>query len=107
MLDKNVSVKYMLKWYRYGNTEYKSATIVRDSMSTMEKLKNGMLYDWKELMRSSNLSRVVWIFCPGHADVAGNERADMLAGETVLGQAVPLDLVTVIATLAEIMVQQQ
>ena len=43
----------------------------------------------------------MWIFCPGHAGVAGNERADKLAGEAVLGEAVPLDAATVIATLTE------
>ena len=36
-----------LKWLK--DTEFESATIVTDSMSTLEKVKNGMLYaDWKE-----------------------------------------------------------
>ena len=96
-----VAITEALKWLR--DTEYESATIVTDSLSTLEKVKIGLLYaDWKESIRSaSNLARVVWIFCPGHAGVAGNERADKLAGEAVLGEAVPLDAATVIATLTE------
>ena len=61
-----------------------------------------MLYaDWKEAIRCRNLYRVVWIFCLRHAGVAGNERADKLAGEAVLEEAVLLDPATVIATLTE------
>ena len=40
-------------------------------------------------------------FCPGHAGVAGNERSGNFAGEAVLGEAVPLDPATVVATLTD------
>ena len=61
-------------------------------MSTLEKVRGTKLYDeWKHLIRGSKLSRVVCIFCPGHAGVAGNERADVLAGEAVVGEAISLD----------------
>ena len=35
--------------------------------------------DWRTAMHSLRLQRLVWIYCPGHAGVSGNERADRLA----------------------------
>ena len=85
-----VAITEAFRWLK--DTDYESATIVTDSMSTLEKVRRTMLYDeWKHLIRRSNLSRVVWIFCPGHAGVAGNERADVLAGEAVVGEPIALD----------------
>ena len=95
-----VAITEAFRWLK--DTDYESATIVTDSMSTLEKVRRTMLYDeWKHLIRRSNLSRVVWIFCPGHAGVAGNERADVLAGEAVVGEPIALDPPTVMAALTE------
>ena len=95
-----VAITETFKWLM--TTEYESATIVTDSMSTLAKIRNSMLHaEWKEAIRSSNLARVVWIFCPGHAGVDGNERADELAGAAVVGETVTLDPPTVLATLTE------
>ena len=35
--------------------------------------------DWHTAMSSLWLQRLLWIYCPGHAGVSGNERADRLA----------------------------
>ena len=35
--------------------------------------------DWHTAMHSFRLQRLPWIYCPGHAGVSGNERADRLA----------------------------
>ena len=35
--------------------------------------------DWHTAMHSLRLQRRLWIYCPGHAGVSGNERADRLA----------------------------
>ena len=35
--------------------------------------------DWHTAMHSLQLQRLLWIYCPGHAGVSGNERADRLA----------------------------
>ena len=93
-----VAITETFKWLM--TTEYESATIVTDSMNTLAKIRNSMLHA-KEAIRSSNLARVVWIFCPGHAGVDGNERADELAGVAVVGETVTLDPPTVLATLTE------
>ena len=37
------------------------------------------LPDWHTAMHSLQLRRLLWICCPGHAGVSGNERADRLA----------------------------
>ena len=34
---------------------------------------------WHTAMHSLRLQRLLWIYCPGHAGVSGNERADRLA----------------------------
>ena len=95
-----IAITESLKWLK--DTEFESATIVTDSVSTLEKVKNGMLYaDLKEAIRGSNLSIVVTMFCPGHASVAGNESAEKLAGDAVLGEAFPLDPTTVVAMLTD------
>ena len=35
--------------------------------------------DWHTAMHSLRLQRLLWLCCPGHAGVSGNERADRLA----------------------------
>ena len=61
-----------------------------------------MLYaDWKSTIRESSLEKVAWIFSPGHAGVAGNERADKLAGEANIGGRMTLDPPTVLAAVKE------
>ena len=52
-------------------------------MSTLENLiQTGILYaDWVHTIQDTNsISRLQWIFCPGHAGFKGNEKADQLAG---------------------------
>lgn len=52
-------------------------------------------------MRGTNIQSMSWIFCTGHAGVAGNEAADTLAGEAVVGDSVLMDRAEIIAKLAE------
>ena len=37
--------------------------------------------DWTPLIQSSSLTKITWIYCPGHTGVSGNEAADKLAGD--------------------------
>ena len=44
------------------------------------KVESGMgCPNWHTAMHSLPLQRLLWIYCPGHAGVSGNERADRLA----------------------------
>ena len=40
--------------------------------------------DWHTAMHSPRLQRLLWMYCPGHAGVSGNERADRLASASGL-----------------------
>ena len=56
------------------------AIILTDSMNLLQKVESGMgCPDWHTAMRSLRLQRLLWIYCPGHAGVSGNEQADRLA----------------------------
>ena len=56
------------------------AVILTDSKNLTQKVKSGMgSLDWHTAMHSLWLQRLLWIYCPGHAGVSGNERADRLA----------------------------
>ena len=50
-------------------------------MNLLQKVESGIgCPDWHTAMHSFRLQRLLWIYCPGHAGVSGNERADRLAG---------------------------
>ena len=56
------------------------AIILTDSMNLLQKVESGMgCPDWHTATHSLRLQRFLWIYCPGHAGVSGNERADRLA----------------------------
>ena len=56
------------------------AVILTDSMNLLQKVESGMgCPNWHTAMHSLRLQRLLWIYCPGHAGVSGNERADRLA----------------------------
>ena len=56
------------------------AVILTDSVNLLQKVQSGMgCPDWHTAMHSLRLQRLMWIYCPGHTGVSGNERADRLA----------------------------
>ena len=56
------------------------AIILTDSMNLLQNVESGMVCpDWHTAMLSLRLQRLLWIYCPGHTGVSGNERADRLA----------------------------
>ena len=55
------------------------AIILTFSMNLMQKVSGMGCPDWHTAMHSLRLRRPLWIYCPGHAGVSGNERADRLA----------------------------
>ena len=50
----------------------------------------------------SNLQRLTWIYCPGHAGVYGNERADRLASTASIVGELKMDKGDVLRPLATI-----
>ena len=76
--------------------------IATDSMSTLQKIKGGRLYaDWVPLILESSLKKITWVFCPGHAGISGNERADELAGDAVINGSITLDPAQVVCLVKE------
>ena len=56
------------------------AIIFTESMNLLQKVESGMgCPDWHTAMHSLWLQRLLWIYCPEHAGVSGNEQADRLA----------------------------
>ena len=90
----------MLEWVK-GQAITKVVCLT-DSMSTLAKVQKALLHvDWITSIRQSSLQCVRWIFCPGHAGVRGNERADALAGEATTESTLTLDPQTVLALVSE------
>ena len=47
--------------------------------------------DWHTAMHSLRLQRLLWIYCPGHAGISGNKRADRLASTADITSGLQLD----------------
>ena len=57
---------------------------------------------WYTAMHSLRLQRLLWIYCPGHAGVSGNERADRLANTADITSGLQLDRADRLANTADI-----
>ena len=58
----------------------------------LSKVEKGMFREeWLASLQKSQIVRIVWIFCPGHAGLLVNEQADRLAGNAPLGGSLPMD----------------
>ena len=54
-------------------------------MNLLQKVKSGMgSPDWNVSMVDIHLSKLLWVYCPGHAGVKGNDRTDRLVGKATL-----------------------
>ena len=80
------AVTHALRWIASrGDSQTTHATILTDSMSLLQKVKSGMgSPDWHVSMFNIHLRKVIWEYCPGHAGVNGNDRADELAGKATI-----------------------
>ena len=61
------------------DAEITHAIIPTESMNLLQKVESGMgCPNWNTAMCSLRLHKLLWVYCPGHAGVSGNERADRL-----------------------------
>ena len=96
------AITEMLEWIK--NLPYTRAICLTDSQSTLAKIDTCMLYaDWLKAINESNLQKLLWIFCPGHAGVHGNERADKLAGMADIAGELTLDPPTVLSLVKDLL----
>ena len=76
------AVTHALHWIASrGDSRTTHAIILTDLMSLLQKVKNGMgSPDWNVSMVDIHLRKPLWVYCPGHAGVKGNDRADTESG---------------------------
>ena len=68
-----------------GDTRTTHAIILTDSLSRLQKVKNGMgSLNWSMSMVDIHLRKLLWVYCPGQAGVKGNDGEDRLAGKATL-----------------------
>ena len=69
-------------------------------MNKRETVKSGMGGpDWNVSMVDIHLRKLLWVYCPGHAGVKGNDRADRLVGKATLTSALFLGRFEVLRSL--------
>ena len=80
------AVTHVLRWIvSRGDSQITHAIILIDSMSLLQKVKGGMgSHDWNVSMVDIHLLKLLWVYCPGHAGVKGNDPADRLMGKATL-----------------------
>ena len=89
MMTEINAVTLALTWV--SSQDYSRILFVTDSLSTLEKVRQGNLHaDWYPLINNSSIRRITWIYCPGHAGVIGNETADRLAGNAQVAPGVQI-----------------
>ena len=73
-----------------------------DSMSMLRKIENGWFRrQWSESLARSKLTKIGFIFVPGHAGVRGNERADFLAGPAIMESGRSMDRSDILRAIKE------
>ena len=93
------AVSQALQWVaQQCNT--RQVIILTDSMNLLQKIDSGYgSPEWHKHMDSINSEQILWIYCPGHAGVQGNERADWLAGRAKVTDGLKLGRSDVIRNL--------
>ena len=62
---------------------FRNIVFVSDSFTTLEQVRERQLHsDWITYIKYRQVSNITWIFCTGHAGVAGNNTK--LAGEAAI-----------------------
>ena len=82
-------VTYALRWVASrGDSQTTHDIIFTDSLNVLQKVKSGMgikpRLECVVSMVDIHLRKLLWVYCPGHAGVKGNDRADRLAGKATL-----------------------
>ena len=80
------AVTLALRWIASrGDSQTTQAILLADSVNFLQKVKSGMGNpDWNVSLVNNHLRKLLWVYCPGHAGVKRNDRADRLAGKATL-----------------------
>ena len=95
------TVTHALRWTASnGDSHTTHDIILTDSMSLLQKVKSGMgSPDRNVSMVDIHLRKLHWMYCPGHAGVKGNNRADRLASKATLTSGLLLERFEVLRSL--------
>ena len=99
------AVTHAIQWLAsQRDPQITHAAILTDSMNLLQKVESGMGCPyWNKVMHSLQLQRRLWIYCPGHTGVSGNERADKLASTADITSGLQLGRVAVLRGLRNIL----
>ena len=90
-----------------GESQITHDIILIDSIGLLQKVKSGMgSPDWNVSMVDIHLRKLLWVYCPGHAGVKGNNRADRLAGKETLTSGLLLGRSEVLRSLRHYLREQ-
>ena len=86
------AVTHAIQWLAsQRDTQITHAIILTGSMN-LQKVESGMgCPNWHTAMHNLRLQRLLWVCCPGHARVSGNEQADRLASTSDITSGLQLD----------------
>ena len=88
------AVTHALRWIASrGDNQSTHAIILTDSMSLLQT-------DWDVSMVDIHLRKLLWVYCPGHAGVKENDRADRSAGKSTLKRGLLLGRSQVLRSLS-------
>ena len=103
-----VAITRALEWIAADQPNSRHLVLVTDSQSTLRKIQSNMLRsEWIEVINRSRLRSIVWIFCPGHAGVRGNEAADKLAAMAPVGDDIKPDRADIIDRVSRRLCEQE
>ena len=99
------AVTHALRWIASGgDSRTTHAIILTDSLSRLQKVKNGIgSPNWSMSMVDIHLRKLLWVYCPGHAGVKGNDREDRLAGKAIITSSLRLGRSEVLRSLRRYM----
>ena len=86
-------VTYATQWLASQRDAHSIHTIIlTDPLNLLKKVESGMgCPNWHIAKHSLRLQRLLWIYCPGHSGVSGNELADRLASTADITSDLQLD----------------
>ena len=95
------AVTHALHWIAPRNdSQTTHAIILTYPMSLLQQVKSGMgSPDWNVSMVNIHLQKLLWVYCPGHAGVKGNDRTDRLVGKATLTSGLLLGRSEVLSSL--------
>ena len=78
------AVTHALRWTASkDDNQTTHAIILTDSMNLLQKVESGMESpDWSMSVDDIHLRKLLWVYCPGHVGVKGNDRADRPSRQT-------------------------